>query len=855
MHCATATLGLLAALSLTASAQERTPSADAPVVAPKPGGPDAGHPPLLRADSRLRIFADAQNIHTTATINYTVLRGAVDHVRFAVPNSERLLAVALNGETRPCETATDGDCTTLTVRLPSRTRDSVSLEIHTQRPHSGRQLDLGGESEDQFVRPLGVLQSHGVLLLGCDPSFDLIIEEARGLVETHSSPPADAPHARWRGFRFYAPRLRLQAALLPANPQIHVHQDARYTLCQGELCLEADFTCEAAGSGLFDLRLEVPEAFVVNEVRTDGEPATQRLDERGLALSFTRARRNVQLSLTGRVPWQSAPEQPFPILRPLNAASSTGTVRITAPAGFDVQLTSDALLPLDPGIACTRAWKYEALPGPIQAQVARAQPRLSAHSETHVQIEPDQATITTGLACEVRQTATRLFRFALPQDAESVRIDELDGSARILQRTQTEGDLPGWTIWVLQMNQDVLGTQQFHLTWTVALDRVRGGGQRERRLTLSPPRVLAPSDAATEVLDEASGRITLRAERPLAVSVGALPAGLARASAEDDSLVFHHDNSPAELEINVSTEDQVTTSTLVSEALIEIRPNPDGPADYQCRYDLQSHARRLPIQLPAGAEPLSALFGGAPVPLFPAPDETATADYDAYEIDLSRAESVAAEKRLLVRFRAPFDASALTRRRGSVSAPLPLLGEFGGSSVVIAETRTCLWLPQRLAVVGTPRGFLQADRGAHGDASLAETSEAAVPHIFASNGRPEAIMVACWDRTFTTCLLSGAALLIGVVLLPTTAENRLTMVLLGAVVLALLSLMHPHTVAHGLFAARWGFAAAAVLWAAWAVRARIARSGTASGTNGPVAAVISPAPSAELRLTQLRRGA
>lgn len=874
MRSATAILCLLtislAAWSLTASAQERaTSSADAPVAAPKPANPDAGHPPLLRADSELRVFADAQNVHTTASISYTPLRGSVDEVRLVLPRSERLLGISLNGATPPHEIVTDGNFTSVAVRLPSRVRNPVSLEIHTQKPRSGSRLDLGGESEDEFIRPLDVLQSHGILLLACDPAFDLLIDETRGLVETAESNAS--AEAGSRCFRFYGQRLRLGAALLPAAPQVHTHQDARYSLHEGELRLDSVLTCEATGAGLFDLRLELPEAFVLEEVRVNGEPTTCRTDERVLALSFAGARRKVHIGVTGRSAWQSVAEQTLPLVRPVDAASSTGTIAIASPAGFDVQLKGDGLSPPDsgrltpagaaPNNACTRAWEYQTAPASIQVSIVRAQPRVSAHLESDVRLHADHAAVSALLEYDIRQTGTRVFRFALPECAEAVQIHERDGPARILQRTQGEADHPGWTAWTLWMNRDVLGTQKFRVSWTVPLEHGhRGSHGTERRLGFSPPRVLAPSGGPTEVLEEAVGKITIRGHNALAASVGKAAGGLKREAAEGDCISFQHDNSPAELEIGISPGEPVAASALVSKALIEIRPVTDGPADYECRYRLQSHPRRLPIQLPAGSEPLSVLFEGAPVPLVRASEDAIVGDYDAYEIDLSHIEPSVAQKLLLVSFRTPLDGSSLTRRRGSLAAPLPLLGELNGRTVAIAETRTCVWLPEHLAVIGTPRGFTRADRNLNDSRWIAETpaaassSRAGVAHVFQSQGRPEAISIACWDRTLATWLLGGAAFLIALVLRPTAGENRLTMILLGAVGLSLLSLLHPHAVAQGLFAARWGVVAAAILWAASAAQARLSRRGESPGASGPVAAVISPASAAESR-PQFRRGA
>jgi hypothetical protein len=99
-----------------------------------------------------------------------------------------------------------------------------------------------------------------------------------------------------------------------------------------------------------------------------------------------------------------------------------------------------------------------------------------------------------------------------------------------------------------------------------------------------------------------------------------------------------------------------------------------------------------------------------------------------------------------------------------------------------------------------------------------------------------------WHLPFYTWIVSGALVLIAVVLRNTSWENKLTLILLGGFLAAVYALRDADLVAHGIGVASYGLVVMAALWLVQALFRRTDRGGASGGGSppNPTAPVIPP---------------
>ncbi|MEX0718448.1 MAG: hypothetical protein WD066_17775 [Planctomycetaceae bacterium] len=344
-------------------------------------------------------------------------------------------------------------------------------------------------------------------------------------------------------------------------------------------------------------------------------------------------------------------------------------------------------------------------------------------------------------------------------------------------------------------------------------------------------------------------------------------------------LAYRYHSQPVELTISARRyEIGEVVETVVSKALVEVVIGRDGARTYSCRYRLTSSERqRLAIDLPAKAQPLAVLIDGrgvllgkAPPP--PAEGDAPRSDWDSYFVDVSRGSQSDDVFLLTLRFRFD-DVPALEGSGGRVSLELPRIGGSRAGTVVVQQSRLAVWVPDDFALVDTPEGFTSrtivyprgwwlgplgtrvshasgyhAGLGPDNDQWIADATGGGSDfpteghaYLYAGVGLPSEPTMMWWNMPFYTWVVSGALVLIAVVLRNTTWENKLGIVVLAAVAAALFAQWDAPAVAHVVFAGRYGLAALAVLWI---VHALFARGGPhealPSSTSQPDPTVVPP---------------
>ncbi|MEX0703549.1 MAG: hypothetical protein WD069_15750 [Planctomycetales bacterium] len=314
-------------------------------------------------------------------------------------------------------------------------------------------------------------------------------------------------------------------------------------------------------------------------------------------------------------------------------------------------------------------------------------------------------------------------------------------------------------------------------------------------------------------------------------------AGSTGDSLQSAVLAYRYHAQPVELTVSARRyEVGEVVETVISRALIEVVIGRDGGRTYSCRYRMTSSERqRLAVDLPAKARPLAVLIDGRDVPLGKAEAKEGQAGRDAYFIDVSRGTQSDAAFLLTLRFR--LDESALLEGwAGPVTIDFPHVGGSQAGTVVVQQSRLAVWVPEEIALVDTPKGFssrtwiyargwwlgplgttIARQEGNDqwiGDASGSATDFPTEGHayMYSGVGLPGPADMRWWNMPFYTGIISGALVLIAIVLRNTGWENKLGIVVLVGFVAALFAQWDAPSVQHALIAGRYGLAALAVLW-------------------------------------------
>ncbi|MBX3438982.1 MAG: hypothetical protein KF861_15935, partial [Planctomycetaceae bacterium] len=319
-------------------------------------------------------------------------------------------------------------------------------------------------------------------------------------------------------------------------------------------------------------------------------------------------------------------------------------------------------------------------------------------------------------------------------------------------------------------------------------------------------------------------------------------------------------------------------ATVVSRALVEVVLGEDLTATYRCRYRIKSTERqRLGLELPMGLEVLSVLIDGSEGRLEPDPSPSTGELWDAHYVNISRQGPSDAAFTLTLQFLwtvnpKPFDRGM----QGTIKLPLPRVGD--PRKVAVQQTRVVVWAPEDYAFIGSPRGFTQLGRTLLGKAFfkrpavnqasaddewldgnnkvlLEFPTTGRVPYRYANLGgdlqRDPTITLLWWNTVWFTVVISVALAVIAWVLLRTSWENKLGVLLLLLFVGVLLGLKDETLVAHVAYSARFGLLFLLGLWLVGAVVGRrgrtsapehdtVATAGNASSAGAATAAVVPP---------------
>lgn len=562
-----------------------------------------------------------------------------------------------------------------------------------------------------------------------------------------------------------------------------------------------------------------------------------------------------------------------------------------------------AIPPSPPNVSLNSAWSFSRRPVTVPVRTKRKPTRISAKIATTIDVQPEMTEVRTVLDYFVEYAGLKTFSFEVPEGiSESLQIEIPPGdqaSAPIQQRTAGEA-VDGWVTWTVVTQRDVQGHQKFLVTYDLkdgdlndsdadsAADTDEAGKAKQIQL-IRPLGILKAEGNTTTPLSEIYGEIVLKKERSLSISAEATGGGMELIDLRELKLVpqagtlaYRYFNSAVDDRPVVSVsqsrhEIQEVVSTVVSRGLVEIVAGEDAEATYRGRFRVKTTERqRLLVYLPVNLEVLGTFLNDREVKLEKAEivdAEQLGEDWTPFWINVARPESSDQAFMLTFQFLWKVNPSlgGSTFGRGLMSLPLPVLGL--DASAVVQELRVVLWVPDKYSLVGDPDDFhLQTQQRPAGillgevarrqteelDGWIASGSpqvrgiaqfptEGRVPYVYTNLGGAQRIQVHWWNLIMITTIVSIAVGLIGWVLMKTSWENKLGMILIAAFAAAVYGLTDSHALNQGLYAARFGIALLLGLWLLDGVFSlgRLLQPKSSTTTPALAAASTSEAPHAE----------
>ena len=841
-------------------------------------------------------------VHTQAVLTYQVLRGELDQIRLQVPAKQRILDVSVAG-LKSWKAVTEGQKQIVTIDLLSQTSKTVAVEVHTERAIGDEAFEVAGiDASDAVngVHAFGPVRESGLVVLSHSADLTLGVDQQSGLVRVEASEvPAAARRADAVYYKFYTPKFRLQASVKPVEPRLLVDHQTRLTFTDDELQLAAELKYVVERAGVFELRFKVPAGLKVDRVECDQMQEFKTPEGLNLLIVSLRekTRGEIKVSVFAHQPLDAAKKdaQALPILEPQNVTRETGHILVFAPESLEVITDAkkvQAAQPYRPDNAqppaqtrLASAWSYTRRPLEIPVRTERRPTRLTASVATTVQMKQDVVEVQTLLQYTVDYAGLSSFRFAVPEAAVAgLQVESADATTVPLKETsKAEQAENGWVTYTVVLQRELTGTFGLKVRYDLKPATAKGN---QLTATIQPLRVL-PAPGKTAELPPVTpasvyGEVLVQHDQALSVAAqaGELESIDVRELTrlpQSGAIAYRYYKQPEKLDQPLKVdltatrhEIQPVVETVVLKGFVEAVLTRDESVTYRCRYLVKSSARqRLSIDLPKTAQPLDTMVAGQRVDLEKrevAAGSPGSDKYEFYSINVARKTPADVPFEISLVFRSSYAKDSkggplAGTGGGKLSLILPRIGGAASNAVAVQHTMTKLWVPREYALVGTPKNFVREGRqyvgllrgvmdtdpvnpdtwfGSQSGGLFAFTTSGH-PYVYSRLGASDTLDVGYWRTSLITWIVSGTLLLIAFVLLPTSWENKLSLLLLIGFGLAMYALRDEAQALHALSAARFGLIAMVGLWVIHALtRPRAMAAAPALTATNPPAATPGP---------------
>ncbi|AMV21664.1 hypothetical protein [Planctomyces sp. SH-PL14] len=862
---------------------------------------------LTSVDNRTKVTIDEGLVHHDAYLTYEILRGTISELRIAVPKSHRILDVASDAKLKGWQVKNDPSRQVITVELLSPREGRVQVEVHTESKLPADPFPVLGTTAEAAVNgihPLDVVRESGQVAIRQSSDLTLAVVEQQGVTRIDAAELDDRLKGDGVvGFRYYNPQVTLRVQARPIEPRILVDHAASIAFVEDEVRVESVFRHVVDRAGVFQLQYRLPDELVVDAVEAPAmkefsvDAATKTLtvalrEKTQGAIDVTvRAHRNYA---AGMEPAELA----LPIIEPLAVERETGTVRVYARESVEVLVNEKGLVSAQPvplsgnaqlgDAKLNSTWAFTRRPVTIPVTTRRKATRISAEVATKATVKPELVDVETRLTYLVQYSGIDTFRLLTPAAVQDrIQIVAAPGSAVAIKQ-KTSGDAAdGWVPWTIIMQREVTGPVSFLIQYDLKSAAGEAGAARSSKIELVRPLGYEKGDAKTP-LSSVEGEMTVFKDDSLAVSADAAGGDVEAIDVrelqhlpQDGTLAFRYFDQPADAAIVVTLEHskfdiQPVVPTIVSRSLAEIVIGEGQDATYCVQYQLKTSERqRLLVQLPLGPQLLGVYVGNSEVRLEKAEigeKQKVGESWEPFWLNVIRKGRVEDEFVVTFHFQWGVNPSLGESRggRGRLLLPLPVLGG-AEARVPVQHQKVAVYAPRKYSLVGDPNPFQierkrslwdalfgrgpSAELDSHRESSFISSpaGQVSIPlptegrnvTVYSNLGGAESIRIAWWHNVTIAVVLSTVVAIVGLILIRTSWENKLTILLIALLVCSLYALNDPHTLYHVLAAARYGLAFLLLLWVVHALFA-LTRSGTTPPASPPPSTPPAPPPARDV---------
>ena len=583
---------------------------------------------LASADQFVLVEVLDSGVHLQSNVHYRIQQGSVSEVELRIPPGMAIRSVHgadvadWSIEDEPAA-APDRAWRRLVVSLKTEVATGTDVNIDGYC----RDLRPAGAIGIEALEPLGVVRETGRLAIGCASHFRIRVDEADGLDQV-SHEEVELPRKAREGcavfaaYRYTARPWRLQLRVDRLEPRVEVADRTAVALAERQASLRSLLTADVAGAPISSLRLRLPAAMRVSQVRVPpgAEWFIQR-DDKGQQLRVDwnePAIGKLELAVAGSVardPSQAEFVVPGVVVE--GVAAQRGQLAVYLDGDLEAVLTSsggarsidpaalDSVLRVGEG-PVDYAFQSESPPQGLRLRLSPASSRLTGGVTTVVSVREGAVAYFSQVDFEIRQAGRARFQIVSP--AWLGDDIELRGEGIRQIRSQAAGQTRTWEI---ELQQPVRNAYRVQLVQTLPLPEdgtVPAAIIRPLGVERLRSHVVLENLTADEIAATATGGAA-------AVSIAEVPEGLADAVRRQAVAAYRVSGEEAVLTWQRRVRAQETgLAATISLADLTTVIHADGRYRARAAYNIRNLTLQfLEIELPPRSQVWSVQVSGQPV--------------------------------------------------------------------------------------------------------------------------------------------------------------------------------------------------------------------------------------------------
>ena len=470
--------------------------------------------------------------HTDAALNYVVLRGEMTQLSIAVPNGQRILGVSsANAKIKGWKAEPSDKRQTVVVEFLSAVKDTVTLEVHTEREFQADPIELAGRDADgnyHGIHSLDAVRESGQLAVTVGSDLSLQFEIVKGLARIEADEvAAELKQADAATFKFYSPDVQMRIVAKPVEPRLLVDSQYTYQFHDDELRLTAQLNYRIERAGIFEIPIKLPADLTVTSVDIpNGQAAVREFHVEGegdarilrvLLRNKTPADAALTLVVNAQLKFPDASESielTLPIPQPVNKKDDAiedvereiAQLFVYAPDALEVITDAASLSAAQPlpvqnaarmgDLRLASAWTFNRRPVTIPVRTVRKPTRLTAQVGTSIRVKEEIVEVEAQLTYNVQFAGIDTFRFSVPESVSAnIQITSLEAaSSPAIKQKQAGEPKDGWVTWTVTMQRDVVGIHRFQVKWDI-----KPGDDKPVADPANPADLANPADPANPV--------------------------------------------------------------------------------------------------------------------------------------------------------------------------------------------------------------------------------------------------------------------------------------------------------------------------------------------------------------------